>query len=207
MYRHWTTQKTGGQVGRHAVGAMPYAPHMWRCLLVGIALGGCYEHGRSPGGDAGRDGAIVVPPDAQRPRNDPGPGPFMQPFDATFVTPAGTFDAHVLFAQAVWGDCNPPFWELKFTSPESGIDASVTLHVSLPPYSGVEVSGRMMAGASYLSSEPLVSHSTQNATFDAIRIDYPADGAPRITGHFVDTDPAWAIDVNLDVLGISTGCI
>ena len=61
--------------------------------------------------------------------------------------------------------------------------------------------------AYFRSAEPLVSHSTQSATFEATRIDYPADGAPRITGGFVETDPAWTIDLTIDVLGLSAGCI
>lgn len=131
----------------------------------------------------------------------------MQPFDATFVTPAGDFDANYLYAQAVWGDCNPPYWELKFSTLENGYEPTVTLRISMPPYTGVEVSGTMPAAAYFLSAQPLVSHGTQNATFEATRLDYPSDGAPRITGHFVVTDPAWTIDLDLDLLALSTGCI
>jgi hypothetical protein len=175
--------------------------HLIASLLASVA--GCYEHGRSPAADA----SIDARPDAlPRPRNDPGQGPHEQPFVETFGTPAGTFEARHLFASAIWGDCNPPFWELKFTSLD-GIDTTVTLHITMPPYTGVEVSGTLPASAYYQSSQPLVSHGTQSATFDATRIDYPADGAPRITGRFLVTDPAWTIDVNLDVLGLSSFCI
>lgn len=178
---------------------------MRRCLFAAVLIAGCQEHGRSPGVDASSDGPVVV--DAPRPRNDPGMGPIQQPFDATFVTPAGTFDAHVLFAQATWGDCDPPVWDLRFTTTENGQQPSVTLHVTLPRYTGVEVAGTMAASAFYESAGPVASHSTMNVTFQATRIDYPWDGAPRITGRFVDTDPAWTIDLPLDVLGFSAGCI
>lgn len=155
------------------------------------------------------DAPIVVLVDAPPPpRNDPGTGPIQQPFEASFVTPAGALDAHVLFAQATWGDCNPPFWDLRFTATDSGQDPSITLHVTMPPYAGVEVSPRTMAAsAHYQADAPLVTHSTQNVMFEATRIDYPADGAPRITGRFRDTDPAWTIDLPIDVHGFSSGCI
>ncbi len=176
-------------------------------VLAGLALAGCEEHGRSPAADASIDTPLVVTVDAPRPRNDPGMGPFQQPFDATFVTPAGTFEAHTLFASAIWGDCNPPFWELRFAPGKTGQESTLTLQVSLPPYAGVEVSGTMPASAYYQSAEPLFSHSTQNVTFEATRIDYPADGAPRITGRFTESDPAWTFDLTIDILGISSGCI
>jgi hypothetical protein len=90
---------------------------------------------------------------------------------------------------------------------ENGMEPYVTLRITMPQYTGVEVSGTLPASAYYVSAQPLVSHGTQNATFEATRIDYPGDGAPRITGHFVVTDPAWTIDLDLDVLALSTGCI
>ena len=175
------------------------------CLLLGGAFTGCAEHGRSPAADAALADARA---DAfPRPRNDPGQGPVTQPFDATFVTPAGTFEAHSLFAVAIWGDCDPPFWELRFAGEDGGEEATLTLHIRLPPYTGVEIMGAFPASVSYLTSRTLVSHSTESASFTATRIDYPGDGAPRITGRFLVTDPAWTIDLSLDVLGLSTGCI
>lgn len=173
-------------------------------MLIVVAIAGCGSGGRSPAVDASIGD---VGPDAwPDPRNDPGVGPLRQPFDATFVTPAGTFDEKYLYAEAVWGDCNPPSWILEFATTETGLEPRVTLHVSMPPYAGVEVSGTRPASASYVSPQ-LVSYTTQSATFEATRIDYPADGAPRITGHFLVTDPAWTIDFDLDVLGISGFCI
>lgn len=182
---------------------------MRRCLLAGLlvsaSLAGCEEHGRSPATDAPVDQLPRV--DAPHPRNDPGTGPFQQPFEASFVTPAGPFDAHELSAAAVGGDCNPPFWELRFSAADTGVDPTVTLQVSMPPYTGVEVSGTMPASAHFQPEQPGVGHTTQAVTFAAMRIDYPADGAPRITGHFSDTDPTWTIDLAIDVLGVSSGCI
>jgi hypothetical protein len=175
---------------------------MWRTLTVALVLAGC-SGGERPAGDAPGGEPQPLPP----PRNDPGPGPDRQPFEATFVTPAGVFDAHYLFAKAIWGDCDPPSWELTFSGNENGSEPTVSLAVSLPPYTGVEVTGTRPGSASYLSAQPLASHATQSATFDALRIDYPGDGAPRITGHFVVTDPAWTIDLEIDALAISTGCI
>jgi hypothetical protein len=175
-------------------------------LLGGAAVAGCDSPGRS-----GVDASIGIgdaEPDAQRPRNDPGPAPFRQPYDARFLTPAGTFEAHYLYAQAVWGDCNPPYWELVFATVESGSGPSVKLGITMPPYAGSEVTGTMPAAyAQYESPQPLVIQLTRNAAFEATRIDYSGDGAARITGHFLVTDPAWTIDLNLDVLGGSGGCI
>ncbi len=177
-------------------------------IAVGVALSGCDSKGRSPAADASLGGAADAGADAfPPPRNDPGPGVSSQPFDATFMTPAGVFDAHYVFAEVVGGDCNPPFWNLMFTTTENGEQPSVILYIVMPPYAGVEVSGTMPASASFSSSQPLVTHTTHNATLDATRIDYPGDGAPRIIGHFLVTEPAWTIDVDLDALGLSAACI
>jgi hypothetical protein len=176
---------------------------MWRVGLLVVVLG-CGGGERPAGGDAAIDAkAGPLPP----PRNDPGPAPFPGPFEATFVTPAGVLETHYLFAQAVGGDCDPPFWELTFSASELGAEPIVKLHVSLPRYTGVEVTGTRPASAYYQSSEPLVSHGTQSATFAATRLDYPGTGAPRITGRFLVTDPAWTLDLELDALAIATGCI
>lgn len=172
-------------------------------LLVGVAIAGCGTDARPHAVDA----SIDAEPDAlPEPRNDPGTGPHNQTFEARFVTPEGTFDAQYLFALSVGGDCNP-HWELMFSTTENGSGPTVGLMIVLPPYAGVEVSGTMTAGAYFLSSEPLVSHSTQDVTFEATRIDYPGNGAPRLTGRFSTTDPAWTLDLDVDVLAATAGCI
>lgn len=177
--------------------------HLLAGFLLGGALTGCEAHGRPPFADASIDVAI----DAPIPRNDPGMGPIEQPFDASFVTPAGTIETHFLFASAIWGDCDPASWELRFTATEDGAEPAITIQIQMPHYTGAEVSGIMPAAAFYHSAPPLVAHNTHSVTFEATRIDYPAGGAPRLTGRFADTDPAWTIDFPIDILGISSGCI
>jgi len=184
------------------VAAILLAVNSFRLFAIVLALAGC-EHGRSSDVDAPSE--PVVPDGLPPPRNDPGHGPLSQPFHATLVTPAGTFVSDHMFAHANGGDC-PPTWQLEIASAPTGPGPVVTLSLSLPPYTGVEISGTRPGSASYLSPE-LVSYSTQNATFTGTRIDYPGDGTPRLTGRFVVTEPGWTIDLDLDLAGASTGCI
>ena len=127
-------------------------------------------------------------------------GPESQPFEATFGTPVGAFDAHFLHAGVLGGTCDPPFWQLAFAKTPLFDEPTLSLSVAMPASTGGEVTGTLPGAVRF------GTHATQNATFEAVRIDYPGT-APRITGRFVVGDPAWAIDLQIDVLGTAAGCI
>lgn len=170
--------------------------------LVASLLAACDEHGSRP--DAQVPDAF--PDSPPPPRNDPGESPWSIPYELTIQTPVGPIEAHYLLARVGGGDCAAAYG-FSFQATEQEAQAPyVAVAFTLPPYQGVEVTGRLAAQAR-VARTGTIEATTDAIVVDATRIDYAAGGAPRFTGTIRSEDAAWTLDVALDLNVAPVYCI